>query len=164
MTKVKLTASDHAIVKASTETWMQGVASGDIAPYGLFVEKLFKNMGSDVNNLMHAAIGMSGEAGEVLDHAKKAWANGIDLNMEKFLKEMGDTRFYYQALLNHFGLTDNDIKAMNVAKLSTRYPTGHYSDADAKARVDKLTPMDKEQEKQLDAEFWNDPAFAPGNK
>lgn len=47
-------------------------------------------------------------------------------------------RFYYQAMLNMFGLTDEDVCAMNMSKLQKRYPTGVYRDQDAIARADKV--------------------------
>ena len=53
------------------------------------------------------------------------------------LEELGDLRFYYQALLNMFGVDDVDIRALNEAKLVARYPLVEYSDDHAKARMDK---------------------------
>ena len=40
--------------------------------YANFVSALFKTMGTKEASLMHAAVGISGEAGEIIDAVKKA--------------------------------------------------------------------------------------------
>lgn len=107
--------------------------------YREFVCRLFvkKNVGND--GLMHAAAGISGEAGEVLDLIKKIWANGKPLDPEtidKLIEELGDMMFYMQGMMNLLGVTPSDVRTMNVNKLDKRYPNG-YSDEAALARADK---------------------------
>lgn len=105
--------------------------------YPVFVDNLFKDMQHDEANAIHASMGISGEAGEILDLIKKTWAyEREEIDAEKLIEELGDLRFYYQAMINLMGLTDDDIKAANIGKLSTRYPQGLYSNKDANARVD----------------------------
>lgn len=96
---------------------------------------------------MHAAIGCAGEGGELLDCVKKVFIYGKDwvapdsktgqTALENLVEELGDFRFYYQKLLNMLGLSDEDIQAANFVKLSKRYASGHYTDAQALARADK---------------------------
>ena len=73
----------------------------------------------------------------IRDRVKKHWAYGKELDQANVIEELGDLRFYYQAMLNMFGLTDEDVCAMNMDKLQKRYPTGVYRDQDAIARADK---------------------------
>jgi len=105
--------------------------------YAEFVERLFKKMSTPALTILHAVVGIAGEAGEVLDIGKKAWAYEKPLDAEKLIEELGDMRFYYQALLDHLGITDVDVIAYNIDKLSKRYATGNYTDEQANARADK---------------------------
>lgn len=103
--------------------------------------------GNPDGSAMHAAVGMAGEGGEMLDCVKKVWIYGktwdqVDPKtdqtpLENLLEEAADNRFYYQKLLNMTGLTDEDVQAYSYHKLRQRYATGFYSDAQAQARADK---------------------------
>jgi len=87
--------------------------------------------------LVHAAMGLSGEAGEVTDEIKKVWVNGKGLDFAKLAKELGDLRFYYQAILNELGVTDKEICELNQLKLAERFPDGVYTRQDAIVQRDK---------------------------
>lgn len=111
---------------------------GNLPAYDIFVERLFNKLDSDKAALAHAVMGITGEAGELTDAVKKHWAYNKELDVVNVIEELGDLRFYYQAMLNMFGLTDEDVCAMNMSKLQVRYPTGVYRDQDAIARADKV--------------------------
>ena len=100
------------------------------------VQRLFVKPEDETLRLVHAAIGIAGEAGEVVDAVKKHWVYGKPLDKENVLEECGDILFYVSACLNLCGYTLNDAYAHNVAKLSKRYPEG-YTDSAAIARADK---------------------------
>lgn len=104
--------------------------------YSDFVARKFKAMGSDIDDLAHAAMGISGEAGELLDAIKKHWAYGKELDKENVMEELGDLEFYMTALRNCLGVPRSYIIAGNVTKLNKRY-AGKYSDQEAIARADK---------------------------
>ncbi|QJI53386.1 MazG [Alteromonas phage vB_AcoS-R7M] len=110
---------------------------GKAPQYTQFVDDLFKHMGNQEECLIHAAIGVAGEGGEILDCAKRQFIYGKDLDVENLIEELGDIRFYYQQMLNMLGLNDQDIRAANMVKLMKRYPEGKYSDFHANARLDK---------------------------
>lgn len=86
--------------------------------------------------MVHASMGIAGEAGEVVDAVKKTWIYGKQLDRENILEECGDLLFYIQALLTENGFTLDNAMAHNVAKLSIRYPEG-YTDQAAIDRADK---------------------------
>ena len=110
---------------------------GELPEYPQFVRNLMKDGDTPGLELLHACVGASGEAGETLDLAKKVYFYDKSLDVDKLIEEMGDQRFYYQALLNLLGLRDEDIVAENMRKLSIRYASGKFSKEQANARADK---------------------------
>jgi NTP pyrophosphatase (non-canonical NTP hydrolase) len=87
--------------------------------------------------LMHAMVGISGEAGELLDAAKKAWVYNKPLDRDNMVEELGDLFFYMVKAMDLLGVTLGDVVRQNQAKLLRRYPNGVYSDRDAQTRADK---------------------------
>lgn len=109
--------------------------------YSDFISKLFKHDTDDIE-FMHAALGITGEAGEIADAVKKAIIYGKDMDRNNIVEELGDLRFYMQALMNKLEITEAEVLQANADKLSKRYPTGGYSNKDAIARADKQEPTD----------------------
>jgi len=87
-------------------------------------------------DLLHAALGLAGEAGEVTEVIKKHVINGRELDREDLLNEVGDVLFYMGLLLNTLNFTLDDALQANIDKLSARYPQG-YSDKAARERLDE---------------------------
>lgn len=104
--------------------------------YREFVAARAKPLGSDVLDLLHSAVGASGEAGEYLDAAKKAWVYNKPLDLQNMREEVGDMLFYIQMFCNTTGTDIISLIEQNVVKLKIRYPVG-YSDQHAQARADK---------------------------
>lgn len=76
------------------------------------------------DKLVVAAMGMSGEAGEVLEHFKKYIRDGksVYLNREVAL-ELGDVLHYWCRLVYETGFTVEEVMKMNVEKLEARRAT-----------------------------------------
>lgn len=70
------------------------------------------------------ALGLAGESGEVVEHVKKFFGHGHDLERLKVRKELGDVLWYVSALATLCGLTLEDIAQGNIEKLRARYPEG----------------------------------------
>lgn len=87
-------------------------------------------------SLVHAVMGISGEAGELLDTIKKTVIYGKSLDLENIVEELGDIEFYLEMMRQEIGLTREFILVKNIQKLEQRYPTT-YSDKDALERKDK---------------------------
>ncbi len=105
--------------------------------YREFVHGLFKVFpDSPIQTLLHSAVGMAGEAGELLDAIKKNWIYNKDLDVKNIKEELGDLLFYFQAMLIEFNWDFNDIMQANIEKLNKRYKNG-YSDKAAQERADK---------------------------
>jgi NTP pyrophosphatase (non-canonical NTP hydrolase) len=139
--QIKLPTDVKELLDAEVR-WAE-LAQGNVPAYPLFVNRLMKEMPSPADELHHACTGVAGEGGELLDLSKKVWAYGKPLDVKHMLEELGDLRFYYQALLNLLGVTDEQIKAHNMVKLNERYASGTYSDAQAIARADKAPGADR---------------------
>lgn len=92
---------------------------------------------------MHMAIGISGEAGELLDAIKKHVIYRKPLDVENVIEELGDLEFYMEGMRQGLGITREECLRANVAKLSKRYESLQYSDDSAQARADKI-PEKKE--------------------
>lgn len=104
--------------------------------YSDFVYSRTKDMESGTLDLVHAVVGVSGEAGELLDAIKKVWVYNKPIDRANIVEELGDLRFYMQALMNFLGITEEEVIQGNVNKLQARYPLG-YDDSAAIARADK---------------------------
>jgi len=117
---------------------VQVVTMGSLVlEYKGFVEDLFKTKADNYDwNMAHAALGIGGEAGEVVDLIKKTFANGRELDKDKLTKELGDLMFYIQALCNVTGIPLMEVLAECMRKLRMRYPNG-YSDQAAQERRDE---------------------------
>jgi len=87
--------------------------------------------------LLHHTLGISGEAGEIVDAVKKHVIYNQPLDLDNLIEELGDLEFYLQGLRSAIGI-DRDITLIqNINKLSVRYGNS-YSDVAAKERKDKL--------------------------
>ena len=119
-------------------------------PYEQFVQSIVKP-GHDIlvqltplqASILHMAVGVSGEAGELLDAIKKHAVYQKQLDINNVIEEAGDILFYLTGLLNELGLTIEECMEANVAKLSKRYPQHQYSNAAAIARADKLDVVEE---------------------
>lgn len=99
---------------------------------------------SFTKDLVHMAMGIAGEAGEVLELVKKIYAYGKPIDRESIIKELGDLEFYLTGFRAVLGLSRNEILYANMEKLKRRYPQG-YSD---KAAVERVDTLQQEQEKE----------------
>lgn len=106
----------------------------NIYEYDQFVASMLKPM-PERDQLVHCALGLVGEAGEVSELVKKQFAYGKPFSYAEMDGELGDVLFYLVAMTQQCGTSIESIMLKNVAKLQQRYPHG-YSDADAVARVD----------------------------
>jgi NTP pyrophosphatase (non-canonical NTP hydrolase) len=90
-------------------------------------------------NLLHMAVGVSGEAGELLDAIKKHCVYQKQIDLNNVMEEAGDILFYLTGLLSELDMTIEECINANMDKLSKRYPQGTYSNTAAIARADKLS-------------------------
>ena len=88
-------------------------------------------------HIIHMAIGVSGEAGELLDACKKAVIYQKPLDRDNVVEELGDLEFYMEGLRQGLGITREETIEANIKKLGVRYKGHTYSDDQAQSRADK---------------------------
>ena len=105
---------------------------------------------------LHMAIGVSGEAGELLDAIKKAVIYRRPLDVDNVREEAGDILFYLTGLLDSVSVDLQDVIAENMDKLRLRYTAHSYSNKAAIDRADKregaINTMDKGHGAEVKAE------------
>jgi NTP pyrophosphatase (non-canonical NTP hydrolase) len=73
-------------------------------------------------DLIHAALGMISEAGEILEEVVKSYVDGRDLNIENLEEEAGDQLWYTALALRSILSTFEKAGEKNINKLTARYP------------------------------------------
>lgn len=100
--------------------------------------EIIKTLTPSTAHLLHMAVGVAGEAGELLDAVKKAAVYNKPLDRANVVEELGDLEFYMEGLRDGAGITREETLKANITKLSKRYAAGRYSDQQAQARADKV--------------------------
>lgn len=77
------------------------------------------------NELLNVgALGLAGEAGEVIDLIKKHLFHGKPLDRDKAIEELGDVLWYVQCVAEALDVGISEIAQKNAEKLRKRYPKG----------------------------------------
>lgn len=76
-----------------------------------------------------AASALAVRAGNVGDYLKKVLIHGKELDRDHLVEELGDVLWYFQHTCNTFGITVEEVKEGNIAKLCDRYPD-RYGEAE----------------------------------
>jgi len=100
-------------------------------------EEIMKTMTPQKCHLLHMAMGIAGEVGEVVDLVKKMVFYDKVIDTDKFREEMGDVEFYMRGLRDSLGITKDSILNNNITKLDARYSSGSYSNEQAINRADE---------------------------
>ncbi len=99
--------------------------------------EILSDMTPEDAHLLHMAVGICTEAGELLDAVKKATIYRKPIDIENIREEIGDLLFYLQGLESGLFLDRDTTLKANIEKLGKRYGNGSYSDEQAIARADK---------------------------
>jgi NTP pyrophosphatase (non-canonical NTP hydrolase) len=89
-------------------------------------------------DLLHMAVGVSGEAGELLDAVKAHVFYCKPLDLTNVIEELGDMEFYMEHMRALLKITREETLAGNINKLGKRYVGLVYSDNAAQQRADKV--------------------------
>lgn len=121
----------------NNQDYQKWALSKNLTPeqYEIFGTRMGESM--DQLKVLHAAMGISGEAGELMDAIKKHVLYNKPLDTENVKEEIGDLLWYMALMLESVGSSFEEAMKMNHDKLEKRYPSG-FSEKDAQARVDKL--------------------------
>lgn len=96
-----------------------------------YQEEARRTMSGDPD-LVTAALGLAGEAGEFADHLKKVLAQGHPFDPLAFIGEAGDILWYLSLAADALGTTLDVIARQNIKKLRARYPGGFTTKASLK--------------------------------
>lgn len=77
------------------------------------------------NQLLHFALGLAGETGEVCDDIKKREYHGRNIPIEHTKEEIGDVMWYVANICNALGFDLETILEENKQKLMNRYPEAY---------------------------------------
>lgn len=88
------------------------------------------------DSLVHGALGVTSEAGELATAVKAHVIYGKPLDYANVKEELGDLMWFAQYMASMMGWTMEEVACENIAKLQKRYPD-KYSDEAAIARADK---------------------------
>lgn len=87
--------------------------------------------------VLHAAMGISGEAGELMDAVKKHILYNKPLDVTNVKEEVGDLLWYMSLMLDEVGSSFEEVMKMNHDKLEKRFPGG-FTEKLAQQRLDKV--------------------------
>jgi NTP pyrophosphatase (non-canonical NTP hydrolase) len=84
------------------------------------------------SNLVYPALGLAGEAGEVVDKVKKYWRNEgktagkslTETERHSLILELGDVLWYVSALSEELGVALDTVAELNIKKLVDRRARG----------------------------------------
>lgn len=92
-------------------------------------KEVMRTAAGHVDPLSLGAMGLAGEAGEVVDLIKKHVHHKVPFDRDKFIKELGDVRWYLELLCDCAGVTIQEVEKLNIEKLRKRYPDGFTTQA-----------------------------------
>jgi len=100
-------------------------------------EKIKEEITGDEAHLLHMAVGICGEAGELIDAVKKAVIYRKKLDLDNVIEELGDLEFYMEGVRQAVGVSREQCLKANIEKLRKRYEGFVYMDQSAQDRADK---------------------------
>lgn len=78
----------------------------------------------ELGGVLNAALGLSGEVGELNDMLKKWVFHEKQLDTEHLKREIGDIYWYLALICDSFEFNLDEIMQINIDKLKARYPKG----------------------------------------
>jgi len=123
----------------TTEKYIKNVMKTAAADYEKIAQRLKEPSTID---LLHAAIGMATESGEILDMVKKHIFYGAKLDLVNLEEELGDSNFYQSLAIHAARMKDyytswEQICDKNIEKLRARYGDKFSEDAALNRDLDK---------------------------
>jgi NTP pyrophosphatase (non-canonical NTP hydrolase) len=108
----------------------------DFNAYAEAAMRTAKQMPTLDQDLIHAALGLASESGELIDAIKKHVIYGKPLDVDNCIEELGDCLWFIALACQTLGVSIGQVARANIAKLAKRYPD-KYTDQAAIARADK---------------------------
>lgn len=96
----------------------------NFSEYQLLAARTLGGNRTHEQQLSNAALGLTGEAGEVAEVIKKHLFHDTPLDRDAIVKELGDCLWYIAAFATALDVSMDDIASKNIEKLRKRYPDG----------------------------------------
>ena len=119
---------------ARRQVYQTEIREHDADVYQLDVLKYAPDHHDYLLNVIYAALGMCGEAGEASELIKKYAYHGHTIDTEHLARELGDVLWYVSYIAHLFGYSLGEIMVMNQEKLAKRYPDGKFDAERSKNR------------------------------
>lgn len=97
------------------------------------VTPAWRRITQPTTQLLHGAIGLATESGEILDALKKHIYYGKTLDRVNLMEECGDCLWYIALLIRELGYSFEEVAEINIKKLRARYGE-KFSEYDATNR------------------------------
>jgi NTP pyrophosphatase (non-canonical NTP hydrolase) len=94
------------------------------------------NENPQLMSLLHGAMGISTEAGELLDVIKKHIFYGKPVDQVNLAEEVGDTMWYVAEVVRALRVDLDSVLSKNIDKLRCRYPDKFSSEAAVNRNLD----------------------------
>ena len=126
--------SNSEIMTVDTDKYLEfvhGVTSPPSLDYPVLSARLsqLEANGTNVTQLLTAALGLTAEAGEFTEVVKKIFLQGkpyTEENVFHMKRELGDICWYLAQACMALDTTFDEVIEMNVDKLQARYPGGSF--------------------------------------
>lgn len=138
-----LNTNDCASGNPGANSWVV-LQNGTKIRYDHFVAKLFKKE-SFRHMADHARGGVCEEAGELSTAIKRHVVYNKPADIPNIIEELGDLRFFMQAVMGLYGISEQQILQHNACKLEERYEQLMFTEEAARARKDKLDEQGREE-------------------
>lgn len=126
----KMLAVRTAQISDQGSTFLADEVTGDM--YLAEVLRTYAGSSKPIDKLTLAALGLTGESGEVADHIKKVIYQGHTIDFRHLAEELGDVLWYLALACDAIGYSLQEIMLMNVQKLRQRYPNGFEAERSIK--------------------------------
>ena len=100
-------------------------------------DQLLADLTPESAHMLHMAVGVSGEAGELLDAVKRHAIYNRPIDLDNVIEELGDLEFYMEGIRQSLSISREDTLVDNITKLSSRYARFTFTNEDATLRADK---------------------------
>ncbi len=100
--------------------------------YQALAKRTANSSHSEKERKLLSALGLIGEAGEVIELIKKVEGHGHDLQIELLIEELGDVLWSIANISSLYGISLAEIANSNIQKLECRYPFGFEKNESSK--------------------------------
>jgi NTP pyrophosphatase (non-canonical NTP hydrolase) len=100
-------------------------------------ENTVNNSPQAIADLIHAAMGVATESGELMDAVKRHLYYGKVIDKVNIKEEVGDILWYLAKIARDQGFSFDEAMEMNIAKLQRRFPNAFTNDEALNRNLDK---------------------------